>query len=135
AIATETSSPAAVTTVVVRAAAAAFAELTAEPMPARSEAAAATNSGTATIYDIATPAPPPAHHCVGWARDQSDMANIVRGLRSAVWAFRQTSPPCREVRSRRCRTGPGLRVTVGPETPTVAVRRPQHHSPACRSFP
>ncbi|VBA41759.1 hypothetical protein LAUMK191_04209 [Mycobacterium attenuatum] len=40
---------------VIRGVAAAFAAFTAEPIPAKSDAAEATKSGNATTYDIAAP--------------------------------------------------------------------------------
>jgi len=58
AMAADTSSPAAATTAVVGATAAAFAALSPEPMLDRSVAAEATNSGTAITNDI--PHLPPA---------------------------------------------------------------------------
>ena len=51
-MAADTSSPAAVITLVVEAAAAALASLSDEPMPAKSVAAAVTNSGAAITYDM-----------------------------------------------------------------------------------
>lgn len=83
AIAADTSSPAAATTAVVDGAAAAFAAVSPEPMPARSDAAEATNPGNRHEIRHRYSATPSTHRY----RDLCESSMRVRGFQPSIPRF------------------------------------------------